>query len=373
MSEEFSGIPPIADRLDWNAVIDHALEKAASFILRPNGDYAEAIYGCGSNQAGKLVPNGKNLLSESELTVQAIVDALPTRFGLIYVKPADYIFNLQFTSPEKTAVLVENKILTLYGEGYCLANELKGGAMFQLANGANCRLIHSIPTGGNNTNSINLFGMQFDGNRTYQTETHPLIYVDGAGIRIRDSYISRCVFRNATGQPLYLKNPIDTWIHNNAFEDSSDGVRLEFINYYVHFYDNYLHGLGGEYGLYLRGVGGTGLCFIHDNSIGNWKYGIGIYNLNKSKVHDNIIFGAGNQAHNTWDAMRIWGSLTQELNVHDNTFISGLANKPKYDIHLVSDCDYVWVRNNICKSWVTEAIKVEAGVNPNGVVELNVT
>jgi hypothetical protein len=81
-----SGETTLVDEYDWNGLLDHSLEKCASFIIRKNGSYIEAVNGStgkidygGSGNAGGA--SGDNAAA----VIQAAIDALSSG-GKIFVK-----------------------------------------------------------------------------------------------------------------------------------------------------------------------------------------------------------------------------------------------------------------------------------------------
>lgn len=59
---------------DYNSIVDHGLENPYAFIIRKNGSNFEAVYGGGSDQAGKLLANSQSTNPVTTLT-QAITNA----------------------------------------------------------------------------------------------------------------------------------------------------------------------------------------------------------------------------------------------------------------------------------------------------------
>jgi len=82
---------------DWNALLDHGLEKPASYIIRKNGSYVEAINGStgtidygGANDAGGV--SG----SDASAVIQSAIDALPDG-GTIVIRRGTYNFDSGLT------------------------------------------------------------------------------------------------------------------------------------------------------------------------------------------------------------------------------------------------------------------------------------
>jgi len=78
--QEIRDIPPILDRRQWNALLNHGLEKPCSYIIRKNpsdSTIIEAINGI----TGKIDYSGTN----TSTVIQSAIDAL-TSGGTIYLK-----------------------------------------------------------------------------------------------------------------------------------------------------------------------------------------------------------------------------------------------------------------------------------------------
>jgi len=95
---EIRTIPPQLTRDQWNALLDHALEKPASYIIRKNGSYYEAINGT----TGKIDYSGTDAAS----VIQSAINAL-TRAGMIYLKSGVYIITQPITLKCNTLLVGE--------------------------------------------------------------------------------------------------------------------------------------------------------------------------------------------------------------------------------------------------------------------------
>lgn len=74
---EFRTIPPKLTATEWNALLDHGLVKPASYIIRKNGSYYEAING----NTGKIDYSG----TDASQVIQSAINAL-TNGGKIFIK-----------------------------------------------------------------------------------------------------------------------------------------------------------------------------------------------------------------------------------------------------------------------------------------------
>jgi len=81
---EIRTIPPQLTRDQWNALLDHALEKPASYIIRNNNGTIEAING----STGKIDYSG----TDASTVIQSAINAL-TNGGKIFIKAGTYTFS----------------------------------------------------------------------------------------------------------------------------------------------------------------------------------------------------------------------------------------------------------------------------------------
>lgn len=90
---EFRKIPPKLTRDEWNALLDHGLEKPVSFIVFTRTidttKYYYAQYGDGADQAGKIAFSGTN----ASAVIQSAIDSLGVNGGRIFVKKGTYILS----------------------------------------------------------------------------------------------------------------------------------------------------------------------------------------------------------------------------------------------------------------------------------------
>ena len=87
---------PIIDPMaDWNPMLQHGLEKTASYIIRKNGAYYEAIQGGGASGAGTIAFGGADNAgpidgTDAAAVFQAAATALATSGGKIFVSKGVY-------------------------------------------------------------------------------------------------------------------------------------------------------------------------------------------------------------------------------------------------------------------------------------------
>ena len=313
---------------------------------------------------GKIVSSG-NFASASSTVIQAAIDDMPSRGGEIYFMPGEYMLTKKFASPVATALYVNDKKVTLRGAGYSGVSELSFSARLKLANDQNCGILYVYSS---HTAGCNIFDLEFDGNRDNQAEAHPLVHMD-AGSRVKDSYIANSMFRKSKGRTLDLRKATDTWIYNNAFEDSASGVYIE-CNYMVRVFNNYIYSNDAsdlDYGFYFASG-------ENNFAVGNiiWRnvcWGMFVDSMKTSTISDNIFkdnrrIGSGN-----YSGLYLGGTSTY-LNVKDNLFVKQYYYHT-YDIRIGANTDYLFIKNNVCKGYVTAAIFTETGGNPNGVASGN--
>jgi len=97
---------------DWNNLLAHGLEKIASYIVRINGSYYEAIKGGTSSGAGTIAYGGANNAgaidgTDAAAVIQAAIDVL-TSGGYIFIKRGTYPIGTRIDHKENVWV---------YGEG----------------------------------------------------------------------------------------------------------------------------------------------------------------------------------------------------------------------------------------------------------------
>lgn len=98
---------------DWNSLCDHGLEKTASYIIRKNGVYYEAIKGGTSTDAGTIAFGGADNAGTVDGTdgyavIQATFDATPT-YGKVLFKEGKFIID---------TALKPHTMMEIYGNLY---------------------------------------------------------------------------------------------------------------------------------------------------------------------------------------------------------------------------------------------------------------
>jgi hypothetical protein len=95
---------------DYNNILAHGLDKVATYMVRINGSYYEAIKGGTSSGAGTVTYGGSDNAGSTDGTdcsavVQAVIDAIYADGGSIYFPADTYPFNTQILIPENTTSL----------------------------------------------------------------------------------------------------------------------------------------------------------------------------------------------------------------------------------------------------------------------------
>jgi hypothetical protein len=122
-----AGTNPIVTVAQYNALLDHGLEKPVSFIIRKNGIYYEAIQGGGATGTGTIVFGGSGnaggIIGTNATSVLKACIATLTLGGKIFFKNATYTFPIGTPTFEVVDVTPNIEI-----EG-----ESKAGTVFQLS------------------------------------------------------------------------------------------------------------------------------------------------------------------------------------------------------------------------------------------------
>jgi hypothetical protein len=409
VSAEIRTIPPLLTRFEWNALLDHSLEKGASFIIRSAGTAIQGIDG----STGKLAASGTDLVT----VMNAIISGASGGAGCdIFLKPFPAIITGQIELPYD--------YINIRGAGR--------GTLLKLANALNLNMAVFHVT----ANHCLIENLQLDGNKANQTanEQHGIFIEGTSGAHILRNTVKDCYihdFGRATGLGSAIKNDyhdfgimahnyckannhwgIATWndckyieIANNIIEDSYEGIEIHGytwnpvvignIVYYCskHGIINdganncfivgnnvYSNGRGASY----DGKGGTGIrnngkCHIIGNYVSqSGESGIGITNVNEAYVLDNFVEGSSQNTTKTWANIEI---LYNALNCYiaNNVCRLGPAgNIPKYGIRVKSDAGAGnrIVNNDLLNSGDTAAflaevacfVKGNPGYNPTGYI-----
>jgi len=241
---EIRTIPPQLTKNEWNALLDHALEKPASYIIRKNGSYYEAINGT----TGKIDYSGTN----ASTVIQSAINAL-TSGGKIFLKAATY---------EIGTTIYLKDFRTLCGENH-YATVLKATAAITV--------LDTPFTGGYVNQYIVIENLMVDGNG---------IATKGIHFPVWRGRIRNVVVRSVAGDSIHIEGNVNSAIEN-VIEDvvtqnvgmttaGSAGIRLG-----TKATDNIIRrhiARDSDYGVYVGAAG---------NIITNSHY----YGLNKNCIY----------------------------------------------------------------------------------------
>jgi len=135
---------------DWNALLDHGLEKPASYIIRKNGNYYEAINGStGKIDFGGINNAGGVSGTDAATVIQQAINAL-TDGGRIFIKAGTYVIS--------SYIDVKSNI-TICGEGASTTLKASDNLPEKSPNRAPI-----IKIGGPKASNIELSNLKFDFN-----------------------------------------------------------------------------------------------------------------------------------------------------------------------------------------------------------------
>jgi len=145
---------------DWNALLDHGLEKPASYIIRKNGSYYEAING----STGKIDYGGANNAggvsgSDAAAVIQQAINVL-AEGGTIFIKSGTYVINSKISLAPR---------IHLIGEGWA--------TILQAGTDLNDHILDFSPEGAQAVVDVIISHLKIDGNKDNQTS-------EGRGINI---------------------------------------------------------------------------------------------------------------------------------------------------------------------------------------------
>lgn len=219
---------------DWNPLLDHGLEKTASYIIRRNGSYYEAING----STGKISYGGSGDAG----------GVTGTNAGAVIQSAIDAIYNVA----SGTVILVPSTTFFFYGEQLPLIMrdlvDFKGtdwSTVLKLRNGENQNAATFIKF-QNNARKIKISDLQIDGNqvnndlnwadRMSSPTAHGIWFGDDSGqatmtncrvnnVYIHDTVRSNIVFgglnctlsnslleNSLCDHQLYMASPVNCWV-----------------------------------------------------------------------------------------------------------------------------------------------------------------
>lgn len=344
-----------------NAIIDHAFEKEADILVRRKavGSW-EALYGFGSDQAGKILQSADGPVE----AIQAAHDEL-TGGGKIYVKPGAYAkewedkLNITTDSIEICSVL-----------GYTTGNfGTVNKNYFQAIDGLNKDMLW---ISGKNSNVHDLC---LDGNKAGQSS--------GKGIVVNPAS-EHAILKNInilkTKQEGLVDDGVETdydliniescdyygWRLTNAY-----GAAARRVNSYLHTYSaikmdaasarcKMIQCFGDSSGGNGFSIDGKLHIFLACKAGLNWNNGFNLYGVQDSEF-DIFSYDNGQGATNTYDNVHLGDNavathcLRNSIKAHCH---NDQTNKCAYDIHEVdANQDYnTVVSGTVCKGAATAAV-----------------
>jgi parallel beta-helix repeat protein len=343
---EIRTIPPQLTRDQWNALLDHALEKPASYIIRNSNGTIQAING----STGKIDYSG----ADASTVIQSAINALTN--GSIFIKKGNYELN--------NRIIVYNKSINIIGE--------KGARLYAGSSMVDNLIVLNV------ANFSSVQGLELDGvkaSHSYNNDPdkqHGIYVLSCNHVTIRDNYV-----HDVVGAGIFLYNGLDITIDNNRVMNNGISTcpsRGGIYSYYAnnvcitrnYLYNSYrinicLSGKSTQHATYflvdnniLDGTVDSGsdanlLAYLADYGIisnniilnghttGTDADGIrvelGTNWVIKSNIVKNNVFG-----------MYVYGAGTEQIIITGNEVV-GNTN---YGI-LIQDVDYVTVENNIIK------------------------
>lgn len=332
---------------DWEALLDHGLEKSPSYIIRKNGTTIEAVNG----STGKIDYSG----TDASAVIQAAIDAL-TSGGKIFIR--DGTFELTNYLSLRHGVVVEGM-----GES----------TVIKQANGANLNyLIYIYLKSASSFGRVQLKNFVLDGNKANQTGgngygiyTDTYSSIDGDFISFEDLFI-----RNTYGVGIETKG--NYYELKNIFVDKAGSHGFVIRDYHCRLIGTIARRNIGD-GYILRGTGLHTLIGV--KSISNDGNGIHLYGIDSSYIRSEIIGGAvmsndqhgilfegvsNNRVIGAWIQSNSYGTPNSYDNIHfksydnqysKNNIIEGnnikAGGSARYQVYEVdSNQDYNLITNN---------------------------
>jgi hypothetical protein len=272
MTDEIRTIPPPLTHIEWNALLDHSLEKPASYIIRKSGSTIQAING----STGKIDFPGTDWTT----VVQAAANAL-TSGGRIHIKNAPYTVTGQIT--------ISYDYVTVDGEGR--------GTILKLADGVNVDMAVFLIT----ANHCSIKNLQIDGNKANQTagEQHGVFIQGTTGTHILGNSVTDCYihdFGRASGLGSSVKNDYHDHgeiVHNVCKNNNHWGIAIWNDCDYLLIADNRINNC--YEGIEIHGYS-WGNMVIGNISVYCSKHGIIDDGGNLTAIIGNFLYHNGNGA-----------------------------------------------------------------------------
>jgi len=224
---EFGTYPPIIDDIDWNQLLDHGLEKPASWVVRQDGSTYEAVKGGTTSAAGTVVYSGANAATVINSCIGAIRDS-GKNGGLIHLKAGS--FDCGSTKITSGGEGVFNPSIILEGEG-ASHTSLVDATQLRYAGTDACIEMRSIGGTGRFGSQVRDLGVEAYGNATTAANAAGVKFVDTKSGEISNVHVQDFDGTGASGICLTtrpLKNAYSTAniIRNPMTYNCYCGIRL---------------------------------------------------------------------------------------------------------------------------------------------------
>lgn len=393
---EFSGIPPIWDRNDLNALLDHGLEKPPTYTVRKNGSDFEAIKGSGASGAGMITFGGTHDAGGIDgaklgLVIQACVDAssagevillkesiansiLETTITLsvdgIKLISRHVAIDVRTNGPAIDITAKDVQLIGIYLDG---ANQV-AGRIVQVVTADSYRNIFIDCTLINNEDGDGLYLYLTWGNRVYRCN----IGANNIGVHIKNSQ-TNTIFNNFiesnVSYGVYIEGTLgENKIIFNFMESNNDGIVCTYNK-------NLIMGneLNGEtrYGINISGdlnrvigntfTGGGNLAIVSsgDNNI----FADNIIN----QATTMSIGGTGNIVRDNWGYITENTVLSPQFAI-DAVAVVAVVIPHGLDITpAAKDCQLTIMEDTNVDDWEEGFVKVETTDAANVYCKVNVT
>jgi hypothetical protein len=252
---------------DWNTLLDHGLEKPASYIVRINGNYYEAIQGGTSSGAGTIAYGGAdNAGSASGTDCAAVLNATIaacSQGDTIFVRSGDYTLTSSVNENVGISIIGEHGAGDLFFGADAIHGgyTTKQGVLFIDGDGTGIDMfkLGYATSGGANTMTFGhrLINLAFCG---YAAPTGLADTANKANSAVTCSNIQSSIFQNLDFRRkeygLYITATNDEFPLN-----WSDVLHVENCHFAYNVYGFYMSGAGGE--LRLNNIYG----YINEKSV----------------------------------------------------------------------------------------------------------
>lgn len=199
---------------DWNSLCDHGLEKTASYIVRVNGAYYEAIQGGGASGAGTIAFGGADNAgtvdgTTADTVIQACLDNLTTG-GKIFIKKGVYaLSDVLYVKSSTWGITIEGESVTKDdSKAGTIGTVLSRGAQIMEVQG----YVHGLTIKNiefYNTDTVTsdlVLGVDDPHYTSFVTIENCVFHGGNYGINLYsscDTYIIRCHFYNQSQSNIY--------------------------------------------------------------------------------------------------------------------------------------------------------------------------